>query len=301
MLGAGMHPPGNLLKIVALCVAALLAAFPAQAQETPPPEPIEPIEPAERSWRLGAALGYGVRTNPLIQSDDIPLIVDVDLAWFGKRWFFDNGDLGFQLLDRPAHTTNVVARVNSDRVFFGKTNTRYVNFAYAGRGELAAMVDPQTGELLEAQVEVDPPDRDYAIELGLETLFGGEWGAAGLRAFHDVSGTHRGYEISADYSFRWTSGRLSLSPSIGIAYKSSNLNDYYWGVQRDEASLALREYHPHGGFALEVGMRASYYFTKNLRLALAVNMEKLPGVVSMSPLARDDYVFGYFSGLAWAF
>ena len=51
------------------------------------------------SWRFGVALGYGERTNPLIQSDDIPIVVDLDIAWFGERWFFDNGDLGFSLVD----------------------------------------------------------------------------------------------------------------------------------------------------------------------------------------------------------
>ena len=80
-------------------------------------------------WRLGVALGYGQRTNPLIQSDDIPVVVDLDIAWFGERWFFDNGDLGFSLVDNPAFTTNIVARVNSDRAFFSKTNTKYINFA----------------------------------------------------------------------------------------------------------------------------------------------------------------------------
>src|SRR6185503_3572374 len=59
---------------------------------------------SERHWRLGVALGYGQRTNPLIQSDDIPVIVDLDIAWFGERWFFDNGDLGFSLVDKPDFT-----------------------------------------------------------------------------------------------------------------------------------------------------------------------------------------------------
>src|SRR5689334_21271305 len=77
-------------------------------------------EPSERHWRLGLALGYGERTNPLIQSEKIPVLVDVDIAWFGKRWFFDNGDVGFAVLDRPAFTLNAVARVNTDRAFFSK-------------------------------------------------------------------------------------------------------------------------------------------------------------------------------------
>ena len=64
-------------------------------------------------------------------------MVDLDIAWFGERWFFDNFDLGFALVDNSRVTTNVVARLNSDRAFFGKTNTRYVNFTVtAGGGQV---------------------------------------------------------------------------------------------------------------------------------------------------------------------
>jgi MipA family protein len=285
----------------------------ARAETTPPPDTSVEVAPTpvitapaeaqgERSWRLGLALGYGKRTNPLIQSDDIPVILDVDVAWFGKRWFFDNGDLGFALLDRPAFTTSLVARVNSDRVFFGKTNTRFVNFSYQGANLASTpLVDSTTGAPAEMLVRVDPPDRSYAIEAGLETLFDGAWGSASLRAFHDVGKAHRGYEVAADYRYRVTRGRLSFTPSVGVAYKSARLNDYYWGVHDDEASIGLRAYRAGGGLGWEAGLRANYYVSKRLRFALSANYERLQNDVAESPLAAEDHVFGYFSGLAWTY
>ncbi len=268
----------------------------------PPPVITAPGDAArERAWRFGLALGYGRRTNPLIQSDDIPVIVDVDIAWFGKRWFFDNGDVGFALLDRPAFTTNLVARINSDRVFFGKTNTRYVNFAYQGSATPPTALVDSSGLVVPPPVAVAPPDRDYAIETGFETLFDGVWGAATLRAFHDVSGTHRGYEVAADYQYRVTRGRLSFTPSLGVAYKSARLSDYYWGVHAGEANPGLPAYRARAGVGWEAGLRANYYVTKRLRFALAANYEHLQHSVAESPLAASDHVFGYFSGLAWTF
>src|SRR5689334_217793 len=54
------------------------------AVETAAPATARPVVlPDERRWRLGAAVGYGERTNPLIQSDDIPVLVDLDVAYFG--------------------------------------------------------------------------------------------------------------------------------------------------------------------------------------------------------------------------
>src|SRR5688572_30421739 len=84
-------------------------AVPTPAQSGHPTRPL----PAERSWRFGLGLGYGTRTNPLVLSEDIPVIADIDIAWFGKRWFFDNFDLGFELADTRWFTANAVARVNS--------------------------------------------------------------------------------------------------------------------------------------------------------------------------------------------
>ncbi len=279
-----------------------LAAGDGTSSATPPVITAPADAARERPWRLGVAFGYGRRTNPLIQSEDIPVVVDVDVAWFGKRWFFDNGDLGFGLLDRPAFTTNLVARVNSDRVFFGKTNSRYVSFAYQGVGaSFAPLTDASTGLVVPAPVLVQPPKRDYAIEAGVETLFDGAWGAATLRAFHDVSDTHRGFEVSADYQYRVTRGRLSFAPSLGVAYKSARLNDYYWGVHLDEANPGLPAYRAHAGFGWEAGLRANYYVTKKLRFALSANYERLQSSVADSPLAARDHVFGYFSGLAWTF
>lgn len=297
-----MHAYRNVLKIAALWAAAGLAFGQAGSPSTgsaatPPSAPAQ----TESHWRLGAAFGYGQRSNPLIQSDDIPVLVDLDIAWFGKRWFFDNGDVGLTVLDRPNSTTSMVARVNSDRVFFGKTDTRYVNFAYRGNGMTSAIIDQETGAQVDEPVEVTVPDRDYAIEVGVESLIDANWGTTTLRAFHDVSGTHGGYELSAYYSWRWISGRVSFVPTVGVSYKSARLNDYYWGVSADEASLALPEYHAGGGFGFEGGLVGNYHLSSNLRIAVSFNYEELTDDVAASPLAEDDYVMAYFTGLAWTF
>ena len=262
--------------------------------------------PEERSWRLGAAFGYGQRTNPLIQSEDIPILVDLDIAWFGKRWFFDNGDLGFELFDHPRFTTNIVARVNSDRAFFSKTNIRFVNFALTTGGVTVPISTPPPtpGEPSGAVAPPQPlkvPKRDYAVELGVEVLFDGEWGQATLHGFHDVSNTHDGFEFSADYSYRWTRGRFSISPSLGVAYKSFKLSDYYWGVHPGDAGATLLQYQAGGGINWEGGLRTSYYLTKNTRLAMSANYERMHDSVAQSPIVEQPYVFGYFAGIAWQF
>ena len=262
---------------------ALLAslALPCLAAAAPAPE-------KESNWRLGAALGYGVRSNPIVQSDDIPIVVDLDIAWFGKRWFFDNGDLGFTFTDNNALTASVVARVNSDRVFFGKTDTRFVNVDLAGM-PLAQAVD------------FKPPDRDYAIELGLEMLAGGNWGAMQLSAFHDVSGTHEGYELYADYSFGWREQRLYIEPSFGLSYKSAQLNNYYWGVTPEEAGLVAFPYEADAGLNWHARLLIGYQLDKRWAISLVTEYERLNDEAAASPIVEDDNVLGWFTGVSYRF
>lgn len=295
-----MRAPLRILGIPAFWALAALA----HGQDTDPLASAPPSQAAaERSWRIGVALGSGKRTNPLIQSEDIPVYVDLDIAWFGKRWFFDNGDVGFTLSDTRKSTTSLVTRVNSDRLFFGQTftNTKYVTFAYTGNGDTATILDESTGQPIQEPIEVKVPERDYAIELGIESMIDGDWGTATLRAFHDVSGTHEGYELSALYSWRWISGRFSVAPTVGVSYNSDRLNDYYWGVTPAEASQALPAYKAGGGFGFEAGVAMDYHISRNLRIALSFNYEELSDEVAASPLAQEDYVMAYFTGLAWTF
>ncbi len=242
----------------------------------------------ESNWRLGAAFGYGERTNPLVQSDDIPIIVDLDIAWFGERWFFDNGDLGFTFVNNAALTTSLVARVNSDRLFFSNTDTRFVNFDLAG-SPLAESTD------------FKPPDRDYAVELGVELLTDGPWGAMQVTAFHDVSGTHEGYELYVDYSYGWRRQRLYIEPSFGVSYKSADLNNYYWGVTPEEAGLVAAPYEADAGLNWHARMMVGYQLNEHWAVSLVVEHERLNDEAAASPVVEDEKLLGWFAGVSWRF
>jgi MipA family protein len=242
----------------------------------------------ESNWRLGAALGYGNRSNPLIQSDDIPIFVDVDIAWFGRHWFFDNGDLGVTFADNDALTASIVARFNSDRVFFGNTEQRFVT-------------TDAVGMPLAQPVDFKPPDRDYAVELGVEVLTDGDWGTLELTAYHDVSGTHEGYELYADYSYGWRVRRLYIEPSIGASYKSADLNNYYWGVTPDEAGVVVLPYEAGAGVNWHARLKFGYQLSRHWALSLVAEYERLNDAAAASPIVEQPDVLGWFAGAAYRF
>lgn len=239
-------------------------------------------------WRLGIALGYGLRTNPLVQSDDIPIVVDIDIAWFGDRLFFDNGDLGVTIVDNDRVTGSLVARVNSDRVFFGRTDTRFVTLDAVGMP-------------LSEAFEFEVPDRSYATELGFEVLADGSWGQLQLAAYHDISGTHDGYELFADYGYGWRSQRWSFAPSFGLSYKSDALNDYYWGVDDTEVNPALPAYTASAGINTHARLAFAYQINRHWNFSLVAEFERLNDEAAASPLVTDSGVFGYFAGFGFRF
>ena len=242
----------------------------------------------ESRWRIGAALGYGERSNPLVQSEDIPIVVDLDIAWFGDRWFFDNGDAGLTITDTSALTASFVGRFNSDRVFFGRTDTRFVTFDAIGMP-------------LAQSVDFKPPDRDYAIELGVELLTDGRWGALQLSAFHDASGTHDGYEVFADYSFSWRRRRLAIEPSIGATYKSADMNNYYWGVTPQEAGVIVLPYQAGAGANWHARFVVSYQINRRWALSVVAEYERLNDAAARSPIVDEHNVKGLFAGMAIRF
>lgn len=256
--------------------------------ESPETEVAGASTPQESRWQLGIGLGYGERSNPLIQSDDIPIVVDVDIAWFGDRFFFDNGDLGLTFVANEFVTVNAVARANSDRVFFGKTNTRFVT------ADL-------TGQPLAEGVDLEVPDRDYAVEMGLELLADGRWGRVQMTAHHDVSNTHDGYEIRADYSVGWRNQRWYLGPSIGLSYKSVDMNNYYWGVRPDEANDALPAYEAESGINAHARLQFGYQISRHWTFALVGEFERLNSAAASSPVVDNRNVIGYFAGFGYLF
>lgn len=243
---------------------------------------------AESPWRLGVAMGYGERSNPLLNSDDLPIIVDLDIAYFGKYFFFDNGDLGLTFADNDLLTASVMARARSDQVFFGRTNTRLINVGSTGQG-------------LETPAEITVPDRDYAVEAGVELLSDGRWGYVQLNAFHDVSGTHNGYELELDYGIGFRAGRWYLRPSFGVSYKSAKLNDYYWGVRPSEANEVLPAYEVGAGLNTRARLSANYYFSRNWMFTLNAEYERLNDAAADSPIVVEQAVLGYFAGFGYRF
>ncbi len=269
-----------------------------------------------RNWQLGISLGYGSRSNPLIDADDLTMVAVVDISWYGERFFFDNGDLGFTFIDNHQHTVNAIARVNTERLFFENANSLLISLTTPsgnqGGGPVQDGVDSDgtdsgggnndggtTGN--PTTESFDLPDRDYALEAGIEWLTDGRWGFVQASLLQDISNKHDGFEanVSLGRSGHWQ--RFTWTASAGLHYRSAKLNDYYYGILPSEAQEGFSTYRADSGINFYASTLLRYYVSKSVSLGLVLEYETLSNAIADSPFVTKDHITTGYAGVKYTF
>lgn len=317
--------------IIATSITASGSTHAKTSQEQEPEKKTPFQTQANSEWYLGIASGYGERSNPLINSSPINLYFIVDIAWYGEHWFFDNGDIGYSFVDKEAFTVNWVTRLNSERLFFQKTNTNIVTV-----GDVASPVfgeddgdsasppsaedpaipsnpmpapspspspspSPGPDDENPAEIRIQVPSRRFALESGIEWMMDGKWGYAQASVFGDVSQVHKGYEVSASYGKRFHIGRWIYDASVGASWKSAQLNNYYYGVLPGEANDQLPEYRAGSGLNTFGRFLIRYPLSRQWYIALLTDIEYLNKAITQSPLVKDRDVKSTYLGIKYIF
>jgi outer membrane protein len=286
----------SLLLMTLLCSGALLA---------------EESQELARSWDFGIGIGYGEQSNPFIAADDVPGFVTLDLAIYGERFFFDNGDLGFTLVDRPEFGLNLLATYSSERIYYSYFNELglFRNSGLGFRPGSDELVVVPAEQLPQAGVSTGPPgqfailelpDRDFALNVGVELLWNWPQGQLQWQVLQDVSGAHQGLETDLTFSKSWHSGRWAFKPSIGLSWQSGKLVDYYYGVNNRDQLFEL-VYAGEATTHVTVGMLVSYRINNRLSYVTRFSHTQLGSAVRNSPLIDADHTQAYFSGLFYRF
>ena len=269
----------------------------------------------ERSWDFGIGIGYGENSNPFVASDDVPLYVILDFAWYGERFFFDNGDLGFTLVERENLGLNTIVNYSSERIYYSFLNDLGIQLssgASASPGPPFRISDSPLvplredsnrfiTETNETVVPFDVPDRDFAFNMGLELLWSGNWGELQTQLTHDISDTHDGSELWMEYRYTWQNGPWSVRPSVGLSWKDSDLVDYYYGVDSDDNPGIPLFYDGEETTNYFAGISGAYQLSSNWSLVGTFRYERLGDEITNSPLIDEDKSTSVFAGLFYRF
>lgn len=199
-------------------------------------------------------VGIGMRSNPVLDSEDIPVFILPEIRYYGERFFFDTDTAGLALMDIRGHMLNAVGTIGFDQVYFKSRNigTLYIDagaaFGSSGKNTFA---EASSGE------ESPPPaqeidlarlhSRETAGLAGLEYAFYNQYWDLRLQLLQDITGVHEGQEVRAGLAHLFSLGGEAFEAAGGFSWQSEKLLQYYYGVEPTEVENPDLSYRANDG------------------------------------------------------
>jgi len=245
-------------------------------------------------WNVSVALGAGVRTNPLVNGDDIPLVVIPQVSYYGKRFFLDDLDVGYTLAEGDSNTLALIASPDYDRVYFYRTDPQ--NFFITGitaGGVPAYSTNPAAAEAVPAAAKITPRARHFTYLAGPEWTFKFEGLSGQLDLLHEITGQDHGDEVRAALGVPLLRAKGALSASFGVTWKSAAIVNYYYGEPGIYGGTSALDPFVKLAFSLPLSSR--------WRLDTFAEYERLGGGIANSPIVAEHSVATMFVGAIYTF
>lgn len=144
-------------------------------------------------------------------------------------------------------------------------------------------------------------DRRMSIDGGAVASYFDGWGRTRLSFVTDLLSKHSGQELSASYGKRFGFGKMSITPSAGVLYKTNNLTNYYYGVRSKEATVARKAYKAGSAVDPFVSVQLTYRFDEKFSLMALASIEWLDDEIKASPIVDESYQAGFMFGMMYRF
>ena len=167
------------------------------------------------------SLGAGTRTSPVHGNGDVPLIAIPQISWYGKRFFIESLEGGFTMYEDETHLFNLIATPGYDRVFFYRNDLQNVFVSLSG----GPIIPGDTVQ------RVPVSDKHTTYLAGPEWMFNFGSITGQIDALYEVTGRHGGTELRAAFAAPLIDTRTQLMLSGGLTWKSSELVNYYYGLE----------------------------------------------------------------------
>jgi outer membrane protein len=269
------------------------------------------------SWQLGIALGVGVKTNPLVDGDDIPLFILPDIAWYAEKAYFDNGELGYQWISQPKFAFETFLTLDRESAFFSFFHP--ANFLGPTQGtstsspdepvspDFSGPLEPSdaTGEdkqYNQRNLSIDEiANRKWAVNGGLRGHYFSTFGEWQLALLQDISNVHEGQLVALQYSRKWLWRDLQMRLRLGTDWKSAALLDYYYGVSKRDTTLTEYYFNGKSGWQTYMSINVLKPINENWSWLAKMSYRRLPNSLTDSPLVEQNNIRNVFLGVAYRF
>jgi MipA family protein len=267
------------------------------------------------SWQFSLGVGAGLRTNPLVDGSDIPLLLIPQVSYSGEHFFIQNLDMGLILFEDKYQQLNLFITPSYDQVFFQRWNPR--NFFVESNNLTGARENfildeklpnidiPLDGKTPSIQapdsitLQTKPNSSHKRRTAGLAGIeYNLSWAELELQLHYvsDVTGVHKGDEARVSLAKNWRLERQNLSLGLGAIWQSEEVVNYYYG-----SSDPLLSYSARAGLTKLVRVDWSYELSERWDLHLLASYRFLPQTISASPWVQDNKVITAFVGGVYHF
>lgn len=263
-----------------------------------------------RTWHFKLSVGYGERSNPLHGGNSLPIYLIPDVYYYGDRFFFDNGILGYSLRQRSRFELSAITKLNLERAYFAENLTGFWlgNQAVSGSGDIGFMPDPgdsdSTGGSSELTLSIkDVASRQWAVDGGIQLdSYPYENLHVRIQVLTDITGVHHGQHANIRVATP-LHGRFGLVElGAELHFKSANLIDYYYGVGPRDQGVPPAYYY-EGSSVWQPGLTVAWHYplADKWTWVSTGRMQWLGSGMSDSPLVERRHVSSFFTGVQYRF
>ncbi|WP_223789705.1 MipA/OmpV family protein [Marinicella meishanensis] len=236
----------------------------AQAQ----PVPDSPPKDHELKLGLAAVTSGSIYRGGSSQSRIFPAI---DYQY--KRFYFQAGDLGFNLVDEEKWEVDFGFGVN-----------------------LVGDVDRGDSRLLR-----NLPDLSFPVNAFVSAQYKSKIGLFKVKHNHEINNKHNGHSTSFSYSAPIFHGRWLIMPQLSYELHSEEVVNYFFGVSPTDATADYGAYQADAGHAYQLSVLALYEITERWSFVGNLQNEFYSDEISDSTLVDDDQRLSVFAGFLYTF
>lgn len=294
----------NMLKYINACLGAILislSSFAYAQDELNCLSNNDCITVGE--WEFSIAFGYGQKTNPLQDHDDIPLYLVPSIAYYGESWFFDNGNLGYTLKEAESFSLNIATSFSDDRAFFYDWDPSNIFLAKNSDGQDINISPTSLPRDVKEPAKIfnELESRRFTLYGGLEAFFYTRYGFIKLAYAHDMFNVHNGDTGHLSWNYSTAIEQWVFDLVIRADWKSAKVIQYYYGVRDSENPYWSQQYQASSGWNTGAELTTRYIINEDWNLLMALRYTALAEEIENSPLINEDNSQTYFVGAAYRF
>lgn len=145
-------------------------------------------------------------------------------------------------------------------------------------------------------------DRDFSVDFGPMVRWQTDYGTINAMWGFDVGSASNGNNVQLQYIKSLVRGnKLRLNGMLSVTWNSAKYNDYYFGVDANEATPTRPVYNAGAGVQTQLGINGAYATGDNSNLLFGLMVTRLGNEQADSPIVETRIQPLMYIGYAWAY